>query len=60
MNGNRKRTMILCAVMLLATVPTLPQNPELQQKLAVVKQAAAENKQKLLQYQWVAKQRSSR
>ena len=53
MNGNRKRTMILCAVMLLATVPTLPQNPELQQKLAAVKQAAAENKQKLLQYQWV-------
>lgn len=39
--------------MLLATVPTLPQNPELQQKLAAVKQAAAENKQKLLQYQWV-------
>ena len=53
MNWNRKRTMILCAVMLLATVPALPQNPELQQKLAAVKQAAAENKQKLLQYQWV-------
>lgn len=45
--------MNLCAVMLLATVPALPQNPELQQKLAAVKQAAAENKQKLLQYQWV-------
>jgi len=53
MNWNRKRTMNLCAVMLLATVPALPQNPELQQKLAAVKQAAAENKQKLLQYQWV-------
>jgi hypothetical protein len=53
MNWNRKRTMILCAVMLLGTVPALPQNPELQQKLAAVKQAAAENKQKLLQYQWV-------
>ena len=53
MNWNRKRTMIVCGVMLLATVPTLPQSPELQQKLAAVKQAAAENKQKLLQYQWV-------
>jgi hypothetical protein len=52
MNWNRKRTMILCAVMFLATVPALPQNPELQQKLAAAKQAAAENKQKLLQYQW--------
>jgi hypothetical protein len=45
--------MSLCAAMILATVPTLSQNPELQQKLAAVKQAAAENKQKLLQYQWV-------
>ena len=53
MNWNRKRTMIVCGVTLLATVPTLPQSPELQQKLAAVKQAAAENKQKLLQYQWV-------
>lgn len=53
MNWNRKRTMILCAVMLLATVPALPQNPELQEKLAAVKQSAAENKQRLLQYQWV-------
>ncbi len=53
MNWNKKRTMIVCAVTLLAPVPTLPQNPELQQKLAAVKQAAAENKQKLLKYQWV-------
>jgi hypothetical protein len=53
MNWNGRRTMSLCAAMLLATVPTLSQNPELQQKLAAVKQAAAENKQKLLQYQWV-------
>jgi hypothetical protein len=53
MNWNRKRTMIFYAVMLLATVPTFAQNPELQQKLAAVKQSAAENKQKLLQYQWV-------
>ena len=53
MNWNRERTMIICAAMLLATVPALPQNPELQQKLAAVKQAAAENKQRLLQYQWI-------
>ena len=32
---------------------TTSQNTELQQKLAAVKQAAAENKQKLVQYQWV-------
>ena len=51
MNWNRERTMIICAAMLLAAVPTLPQNPELQQKLAAVRQSAAENKQKLLQYQ---------
>jgi hypothetical protein len=31
----------------------MSQNTELQQKVAAVKQAAAENKQKLLQYQWV-------
>ncbi len=49
----KKRATIISALMLLAAVPTLPQNPELQQKLAAVKQAAAENKQKLLQYQWV-------
>ncbi len=53
MNSDRKRTMLLCAVMLLGAVPALSQNPELQQKLAAVKQSAAENKQKLLQYQWV-------
>jgi len=49
----KKRATIISALLLLTTVPTLPQNPELQQKLAAVKQAAAENKQKLLQYQWV-------
>jgi hypothetical protein len=53
MNWNSKRLMIIGAVALLATVPALPQNPELQQKLAAVKQAAAENKQRLRQYQWV-------
>ena len=53
MNSNSKRTMAICAVMFLAAVPALSQNPELQQKLAAVKQSAAENKQKLLQYQWI-------
>ncbi len=53
MNWNSKRMLIASALVLLATAPTLPQNPELQQKLAAVKQAAAENKQKLLQYQWI-------
>lgn len=53
MNWNTKRMMVIGAVALLAAVPTLPQNPELQQKLAAVKQAAAENKQRLLQYQWI-------
>lgn len=49
----KKPAVIISALMLLAIVPAFPQNPELQQKLAAVKQAAAENKQKLLQYQWV-------
>lgn len=47
-----KRLMLVGAVVLLAATPTLPQNPELQEKLAVVKQVAAENKQQLRQYQW--------
>jgi hypothetical protein len=34
-------------------VPALPQNAELQEKLAAVKQVAAENKEKLHQYQWI-------
>ena len=32
--------------------PTIAQNPQLQEKLAAVKQSAAENQQKLHQYQW--------
>ena len=52
MNRNTKCMMIIGAAALLAT-SAFAQNPELQQKLAAVKQAAAENKQKLLQYQWI-------
>ena len=37
----------------LYSLPALPQNAELQQKLTAAKQAVAENKQRLLQYQWI-------
>lgn len=47
-----KRLVMIVAVTVVITVPAFPQNSELQQKLAAVKQAAAENKQRLLQYQW--------
>jgi len=47
-----KRLIILSALALPATLPTLGQNPELQEKLAAARQAAAENKQRLRQYQW--------
>ena len=47
-----KRLMMIGAVTLAIIAPAISQNPELQQKLAAVKQAAAENKQRLLQYQW--------
>jgi hypothetical protein len=49
----RKRLLIMGAIALLATVPTLPQNAELQEKLAAVKAVAAQNKQQLHQYQWI-------
>ncbi len=50
------RMTIIGAVALLAAAPTFPQNAELQQKLAAAKQSVAENKQKLLQYQWTETQ----
>jgi hypothetical protein len=40
------------AVVLVATVHAMAQSGELQQELGAVKQAAAENKQRLRQYQW--------
>jgi len=52
MNWKSKGVMIVVAVALLATLPAIAQSPEIQEKLAAVKQAAAENKQKLHQYQW--------
>ena len=48
-----KCLMIIGVAILAITVPATPQNSELQQKLAAVKQAAAENKQKLHEYQWI-------
>ena len=48
-----KRLVMIGAVTLAITFPAISQNSELQEKLAAVKQAAAENKQKLRQYQWV-------
>ena len=47
-----KRLTMLGAVMLAIAVPAISQSSELQQKVAAVKQAAAENQQKLHQYQW--------
>lgn len=48
-----KRVMIVCALAFLAAVPAVAQNSEMQQKLAAVKQSAAQNQQKMRQYQWI-------
>ncbi len=48
-----KRLLMLGAIALAITVPAISQNSEIQEKLAAVKQAAADNKQKLRQYQWM-------
>lgn len=47
-----KRLALIGGVALAIIAPAIAQNPEIQQKLAAVKQAAAENKQKIRQYQW--------
>jgi hypothetical protein len=47
-----RRLMMISAMALAASFALTAQNMELLQKLAAVKQAAAENKQKLRQYQW--------
>jgi hypothetical protein len=51
-----KRCLTIGAVALAITLPAIAQNPDLVQKLAAVKQAAAENKQRLQQYQWIETQ----
>jgi len=48
-----KRWMMIGGVALVAVAPLAAQSPELQQKLAVVKQTVAANKQRLQQYQWI-------
>jgi hypothetical protein len=47
-----RRWMMIVALVLASTLPLIAQSAELQQKVAAVKQAAAENKQRLRQYQW--------
>lgn len=47
------RPLMIGLVVLAAYVPAFAQNAELQQKLAGVEQAMAENKQRLQQYQWI-------
>ena len=52
----KSRGGIVTGIALLAATVTLAQtnvNSELQEKVAAVKQAAAENKQKLQQYTWI-------
>jgi len=51
-----KRWMMIGAVAFVITVPAIAQNAALQEKVAAVKQAAAENKQRLQQYQWTETQ----
>jgi hypothetical protein len=48
-----KRLMMMGALAFIANPPAVAQNVEVLQKLVAVKQAAAENKQKLQQYQWI-------
>jgi hypothetical protein len=47
-----KRLMMVGVLALAATIPAIAQNAQLQQKLAAVKQAMAENRQRLQHYQW--------
>ncbi len=47
-----KHVILIGAIALIASAATFAQNGELQQKLAAVKEVAAENKQQLRQYQW--------
>jgi hypothetical protein len=49
----RKRLMIISVAAFVASVPTVAQNSDLQQKFAAVKQSVAANQQQLRQHQWV-------
>jgi len=48
-----RRFIMLGAIMLAITIPAISQNGQVQERLAAAKQAAAENRQRLHQYQWV-------
>ena len=48
-----KRWMMIGAIAIAATAALVAQSPEMQQKLATVKQTVAANKQRLQQYQWI-------
>jgi len=48
-----KRLLMIGWLTLAITLPAISQNGEVQQKLAAAKQAAAENRERLHQYQWV-------
>jgi hypothetical protein len=48
-----RRLAIIASMVLVATLAASAQNMELLQKLAAVKQAVGENKQRLRQYQWI-------
>src|SRR5580765_4036965 len=48
-----RRFIMLGAVILAITIPAISQNGQVQERLAAAKQAAAENRQRLHQYQWV-------
>jgi len=50
--GMGKRWMMVAAIVLAGTLPLIAQGAELQQKFAAAKQAAAQNKQMLMHYQW--------
>ncbi|MGB2627279.1 MAG: hypothetical protein WAK20_10865 [Candidatus Acidiferrum sp.] len=47
-----RRMMISGAMSIVVAIPANAQNPQLQEKLAAVKQSTAENQQRLHQYQW--------
>jgi hypothetical protein len=50
-----RKPLMVGLVVLAAYIPAFAQNSELQQKLAGVEQAMAENRQRLQQYQWIEK-----
>jgi len=51
--GIGKHWLMIGAAVLAGTLPLIGQSAELQQKVAEVKLAAAQNKRRLMQYQWI-------